>query len=71
MNEPTKEKFNMSSLYEEDMTEYTVPVPDCDEETKHRAAQQADNIEKNVTANVHVAEERGQTVPADITVEDR
>jgi len=48
-----------------------VPVPDCDEETKRRAAQLADDIERKVTTNVHIAEERGQIVPHDITEEDR
>lgn len=66
-----EEKFNVSSMYDENMTEYTVPVPECDEETKRKAAQLADDIEKKTTCNVHVAEERGQIIPVDISEEDR
>ena len=66
-----EEKFNVSSMYDENMAEYTVPVPECDEETKKKAAQLAEDIEKKVTTNVHVAEERGQIVPTDLNEEDR
>ena len=66
-----EEKFNVSSMYDENMAEYTVPVPDCDEETKKKAAQLAEDIEKKVTTNIHVAEERGQIVPTDMNEEDR
>ena len=66
-----EEKFNVPSMFDENMEEYTVPVPDCDEETKRRASELADDIEKKVTSNVHIAEERGQIVPMDITEEDR
>ena len=66
-----EEKFNVSSMYDENMAEYTVPVPECDEETKKKAAQLAEDIEKKVTTNIHVAEERGQIVPTDMNEEDR
>ena len=66
-----EEKFNVSSLYDENMSEYTVPVPDCDDETKRKAAMLADDIEKKVSSNLHIAEERGQLGPVEMSEEDR
>ena len=65
------EKFNVSSVYDENMTEYTVPVPECDEATKRKATLLAEDIENKTTTNIHVAEERGQIIPHEIGEEDR
>ena len=66
-----QEKFDVTSVFDADMTEYTVPVPECDDETYFFKQKTAYEIEKKATTNVHIAEERGQIVPVDLSEEDR